>query len=304
MAVWAERENEADVEDNGGRCDHSSNRIIIIAEECDPTDKAIGEWSAHPDELERDGDAQSETGGERSEGSAAHDSQAASMSQILASALGVVSTVEHDICAQLKFLEPTIHAADTDSEPITAQVQKSSALCISVLQVAIGILYRTDFAVAEPMKKGCLVPSMRPDIVITAESLWPSVSRFWIRSVVLRAIGATLWVSGLAAFLLWFRVVSGWWLAIFPGLSVPGIVSFVLCFNRKVLWHVCQSFQTAILCWYTVVLFSCFGVLWRNEPARLAAFVFYMQTFIAAIFIDAYPEVRNRFKPSSWSVIS
>ena len=52
------------------------------------------------------------------------------------------------------------------------------------------------------------------------------------------------------------------------------------------------------------LLFACFGVLWRNEPARLAAFVFYMQTFIAAIFIDAYPEVRNRFKPSSWSVIS
>jgi hypothetical protein len=209
--------------------------------------------------------------------------------QVLARALAFLATVEHGIAAQLAMLEPRIHAVD--DECITTQVQGASSLCISIMETAVEILHRTDFAVAKPMLKGCLAPSMRPVVVITADSLWPKLSGIWIRSAGLKQFGSFLWMLGLAAFLQWFGVVSEWWIALFPALSCPGVLSFVVCFNKKVLIRILHNFQTVLLCLYTLALFGCFGVLWRNQPIKLAAFVFYMLTFLAATFIDAYPEV-------------
>jgi hypothetical protein len=187
--------------------------------------------------------------------------------------------------------------------------------------LGMDIVTLTNFAVAQADLCRCLVSSRRPVEVKTRDSLIPAVSRVFVRSKLVQVLTNFIWaLSAIPLYLVIYDVRSDyqWWLSMLPLGTLPGVLCFVSCLNRKIVanlvttFHTTSSppFQPVYVLFWIVVMYSCLAALWRNHPAKSVALAFVLPQCVLASFVDAFPEAGRKFtsrcnrrEPPEYSVI-
>jgi hypothetical protein len=83
-------------------------------------------------------------------------------------------------------------------------------------------------------------------------------------------------------------------LAAFVPLSWPAVVCYTASLNKVAPKRLSTTFQTIFVGASTLVMFGTFCFLWRNQPAKIAAFTMALPSFGLAMVMDGYPEIGRR----------
>jgi hypothetical protein len=143
----------------------------------------------------------------------------------------------------------------------------------------------------------------------------------FVRSKLVQVLTNFIWaLSAIPLYLVIYDVRSDyqWWLSMLPLGTLPGVLCFVSCLNRKIVanlvttFHTTSSppFQPVYVLFWIVVMYSCLAALWRNHPAKSVALAFVLPQCVLASFVDAFPEAGRKFtsrcnrrEPPEYSVI-
>jgi hypothetical protein len=188
---------------------------------------------------------------------------------------------------------------------VVEQMRRCGDSSAKLAALGMDIVTLTTFAVGPADLCRCLVSSRRPVEVWTKDSLIPVVSRVFVKSKLLQVPMNVMW--GLGAIPLYLVIYDvrpdyQWWLAMLPLCTLPGVVCFVSCLNRKIVTRLATTFQATssppfqpvyILFWI-LVMYSCLAALWRNHPAKTVALAFVLPQCVLASFVDAYPEAGRK----------
>lgn len=177
---------------------------------------------------------------------------------------------------------------------LEVQIRDASNKAVEVVYEAIAIANSTHFSVDSAARSMCHVSSARPHEVRKEETLvrWFSAwmvkhrrRRFW-----LRVLSNLAWFLGASVSVAtYFDAHDALWTVVLLVVAWPAILLNALAFNRTLLKGIATTFQTALVLGHATIMIGSLCALCRNQPAKLAGFVWSFPCFACSAFIDAYP---------------